>query len=389
MNFDFDKIIERKGSSCVKWDGMEKFLGAGEALPMWVADMDFLTPGYITEAIIKRANHGIFGYALRDEGYFTSLMSWLERRHQWKVERDWITFCPGVVPAVNMAVLAYTDPGDKIIVQPPVYFPFFTAVTDHNRTLVYNNMEMRNGRLCMDFENLETLAKDGAKMLIISNPHNPGGSVWTKEELTQMAEICLKYEILIISDEIHCDLIYKPFKHIPVAGLSKEISMQTFTTVAPSKTFNLSGLATSSVIIENENLRKKFNDQVNHMHIGGGNIFGNIASEEAYLHGDTYVDELMDYLAKNVEILEKYVAEYLPKIKVIRPESTFLVWLDCREMNMKDDDLNKFFLHKAKVGMNPGIMFGTGGEGFMRMNIGCPAATLIKGLDQIKEAFSK
>ena len=389
MNFDFDKIIERKGSSCVKWDGMEKFLGAGEALPMWVADMDFLTPGYITEAIIKRANHGIFGYALRDEGYFTSLMSWLERRHQWKVERDWITFCPGVVPAVNMAVLAYTDPGDKIIVQPPVYFPFFTAVTDHNRTLVYNNMEMRNGRLCMDFENLETLAKDGAKMLIISNPHNPGGSVWTKEELTQMAEICLKYEILIISDEIHCDLIYKPFKHIPVAGLSKEISMQTFTTVAPSKTFNLSGLATSSVIIENENLRKKFNDQVNHMHIGGGNIFGNIASEEAYLNGDIYVDELMDYLAKNVEILEKYVAEYLPKIKVIRPESTFLVWLDCREMNMKDDDLNKFFLHKAKVGMNPGIMFGTGGEGFMRMNIGCPAATLIKGLDQIKEAFSK
>ena len=389
MNFDFDKIIERKGSSCVKWDGMEKFLGAGEALPMWVADMDFLTPGYITEAIIKRANHGIFGYALRDEGYFTSLMSWLERRHQWKVERDWITFCPGVVPAVNMAVLAYTDPGDKIIVQPPVYFPFFTAVTDHNRTLVYNNMEMRNGRLCMDFENLETLAKDGAKMLIISNPHNPGGSVWTKEELTQMAEICLKYEMLIISDEIHCDLIYKPFKHIPVAGLSKEISMQTFTTVAPSKTFNLSGLATSSVIIENENLRKKFNDQVNHMHIGGGNIFGNIASEEAYLNGDTYVDELMDYLAKNVEILEKYVAEYLPMIKVIRPESTFLVWLDCREMNMKDDDLNKFFLHKAKVGMNPGIMFGTGGEGFMRMNIGCPAATLIKGLDQIKEAFSK
>lgn len=389
MNFDFDKIIERKGSSCVKWDGMEKFLGAGEALPMWVADMDFLTPGYITEAIIKRANHGIFGYALRDEGYFTSLMSWLERRHQWKVERDWITFCPGVVPAVNMAVLAYTDPGDKIIVQPPVYFPFFTAVTDHNRTLVYNNMEMRNGRLCMDFENLETLAKDGAKMLIISNPHNPGGSVWTKEELTQMAEICLKYEMLIISDEIHCDLIYKPFKHIPVAGLSKEISMQTFTTVAPSKTFNLSGLATSSVIIENENLRKKFNDQVNHMHIGGGNIFGNIASEEAYLNGDIYVDELMDYLAKNVEILEKYVAEYLPKIKVIRPESTFLVWLDCREMNMKDDDLNKFFLHKAKVGMNPGIMFGTGGEGFMRMNIGCPAATLIKGLDQIKEAFSK
>lgn len=389
MDFDFDKIIERKGSSCIKWDGMEKFLGAGDALPMWVADMDFLTPEYITEAIIKRANHGVFGYPLRDEGYFTSLMDWLQRRHQWKVERDWITFCPGVVPAVNMAVLAYTSPGDKIIVQPPVYFPFFTAVTDHKRTLVYNNLVMSAGRLCMDFDNLETLAKDGAKMLILSNPHNPGGSVWTKSELTQMAEICLKYNVLIISDEIHCDLIFKPFKHTPVAGISKEISLQTLTTVAPSKTFNLSGLATSSVIIENDSLRRKFNAQLDHLHIGGGNIFGNIASEQAYSHGDSYVDELMDYLALNSVILEKYVSDNLPKIKIIRPESTFLVWLDCREMGLNDEELNKFFLHKAKVGMNPGKMFGAGGEGFMRMNIGCPAATLVKGLDRIKEAFSK
>jgi len=287
-----------------------------------------------------------------------------------------------------MAVLAYTLPGDKIIVQPPVYFPFFTAVTDHKRTLCYNHLIMSDGRLCMDFGNLETLAKDGAKMLIISNPHNPGGSVWTKEELTRMAEICLKHDILIISDEIHCDLVFQPFKHTPVAGISKEISMQTITTVAPSKTFNLSGLATSSVIIENDSLRRRFNAEVDHMHIGGGNIFGNIASEEAYLHGDTYVDELMDYLAINVGILESYVAENLPKMKVIRPESTFLVWLDCRDMHLNDDDLNKFFLHKAKVGMNRGIMFGPGGEGFMRMNIGCPAATLLKGLDQIKAAFS-
>lgn len=387
MNFDFDRIIERKGSSCIKHDGMEKFLGAADALPMWVADMDFLTPAYITEAIIKRANHGVFGYPLREESYFTSLMAWLERRHQWKVQRDWISFSPGVVPAVNMAVLAFTEPGDKIIVQPPVYFPFFTAVTDHNRTLAYNQLIMRDERLCMDFDNLEALAKEGAKMLILSNPHNPGGSVWTRDELTRMAEICLKYNVLIVSDEIHCDLIYKPFKHIPVAGLSPEISMITITTVAPSKTFNLSGLATSSVIIENDSLRRKFNAQLDHLHIGGGNIFGNIASEEAYLHGDTYVDELMEYLAGNVETLEKYVSEFLPKIKVVRPESTFLVWLDCREMGMNDNDLNTFFLHKAKVGFNPGIMFGSGGEGYMRMNIGCPKATLVQGLSQIKEAF--
>lgn len=388
MNFDFDKIIERKGSSCIKYDGMSKFLGAGDALPMWVADMDFLTPEYITGAIIKKARHGVFGYPLREESYFTSLISWLERRHQWKVERDWITFCPGVVPAVNIAVLAFTQPGDKIIVQPPVYFPFFTAVTDHKRVLAYNQLVLSNGRLCMDFENLELLAKDGAKMLILSNPHNPGGSVWTPEELTRMAEICLKHDVHIVSDEIHCDLILKPYKHTPLAGLSQGISLQTITTVAPSKTFNLSGFSTASVIIENDSLRRKFNITLDHLHIGGGNIFGNIASEEAYVNGDIYVDELMDYLAGNVETLETFVTEYLPKIKVIRPESTFLVWLDCRAMSLNDEDLNKFFLHKANVGFNPGVMFGPGGEGFMRMNIGCPRATLLQGLKQIKEAFS-
>ncbi len=387
MNFNFDQIIDRKGSSCIKYDGMGKFLGADDALPMWVADMDFLTPKYITDAIIKRAEHGVFGYPMREESYFTSLIGWLMRRHQWEVMRDWLTFCPGVVPAVNLSVLAFTKPGDKIIAQPPVYFPFFAAVTDHKRELVYNQLIMKNGRLCMDFENLEKLAKEGAKMLILSNPHNPGGSVWAREELMQMAEICLKHNVLIISDEIHCDLIYKPFKHIPVASLSQEISLQTITTVAPSKTFNLSGLSTSSVIIENDSLRRKFNATLDHLHIGGGNLFGNIASEEAYLHGDTYVDELMAYLMLNIETLEEYVATNLPKIKVIRPESTFLVWLDCREMGLNDNDLNDFFLLKAKVGLNPGIMFGPGGDGFMRMNIGCPKATLLQGLGQIKEAF--
>ena len=388
MEFDFDKIIKRRGSSCIKYDGMEKFLGAADALPMWVADMDFLTPEYVTDAIMKRASHGVFGYPLREEGYYTSLMGWFERRHQWKTERDWISFCPGVVPAVNLCVQAFTEPGDKIIVQPPVYFPFFHAVTDHNRTLVYNQLKMQDGRLCMDFENLEMLASEGAKMIIISSPHNPGGSVWTRDELQQMADICQKYQILIISDEIHCDLVYKPFKHIPVASLSQEISMLSITTVAPSKTFNVSGLSTSSVIIENDSLRRKFNATLEHLHIGLGNVFGNIASEQAYLHGDVYVDELMEYLAGNLDVLEEYVNQHLPQIEMIRPEATFLVWLDCRKMGMNDKDLNDFFIQKAKVGFNPGIMFGSGGEGFMRMNIGCPRSVLLEGLDRMKAAFS-
>lgn len=389
MNFDFDSIVERKGTSCIKYDGIGSFLGATDVLPMWVADMDFLTPEYITKAIVNRANHGIFGYPLREETYFTSLSDWLERRHHWKVQREWISFCPGVVPAVNMAVLAFTEPGDKIITQPPVYFPFFTAITDHQRELVFNKLLLKNGRLSFDFENLRLLAAEGAKMLILSNPHNPGGSVWTEDELTELAEICIKHDILIISDEIHCDLVFKPYKHTPLAGISKEISMRTITTVAPSKTFNLSGFSTSSVIIENESLRKKFNNQLDHLHIGGGNIFGNIASEEAYKHGDQYVDELMNYLNENILLLEDFVNKYFPTIKVIRPESTFLVWLDCREMGLSDAELNDFFLTKAKIGLNPGIMFGPGGEGFMRINIGCSKFTLLKALEQIREAHLK
>lgn len=384
--FDFDLPIDRKGTNCIKHDGMQLFLGADGAIPMWVADTDFLTPQFVTEEIQKRTAHGIFGYPLRPESYFTSLMQWLLRRHQWKVERDWLVFSPGVVPAVNMAVLAFTESGDKIITQPPVYFPFFTAVTDHKRTLVYNPLLEKEGRFYMDFDNLEQLASEGAKMLILSNPHNPGGTVWTREELTQMATICAKHNILIISDEIHCDLVFKPFQHTPVASISHEISQITITTVAPSKTFNLSGLSSSTVIIENEALRKKYQSQSDHLHIGGGNIFGNIASEAAYTQGDEYVDALMDYLAENVDLLDEYCKKNIPEIKVMRPEATFLVWLDCKLLGMNDKELNEFFLAKAKIGLNPGVMFGPGGNGFMRMNIGCTKSTLQLALNQLKEA---
>lgn len=386
MKFDFNKIIDRKGSFCIKYDGLQQFLGADDVLPMWVADMDFLTPPFITDAIVGRAKHGIFGYPVRGDGYFSSLAAWLDRRHCWKVEKDWILFSPGVVPAVNLAVLAFTEPGDRIIVQPPVYFPFFDAVKDHGRTLVFNRLILSNGRLGIDFADLEAKAKDGAKMLILSSPHNPGGSVWTRNELSLLAEICLRYNVLIVSDEIHCDLVFKPYRHFPIASLSREISLQTITTVAPSKTFNLSGLATSSVIIENDSLRRRFAAKLDHLHIGLGNILGNIASEESYLHGDIYVDELMEYLAGNLDLVVKFASEFLPQIKVIHPEATFLVWLDCREMGLGDKELNDFFLQKAKVGLNQGAMFGPGGEGFMRMNIGCPKSVLTKGLEQIKEA---
>jgi cystathionine beta-lyase len=386
--YNFDEIVDRKGTDSIKYDAAKEFLGAtGDIIPMWVADMDFRTPDFVINALKKRIGHEVFAYTMRSKNYYESIIGWLKRRHQWEVSRESIVFSPGVVPAVNMAVLSYTQPGDRIITQPPVYFPFFNAVKDHGRELVYNPLVIKNGRLNMDLENLEKVAKEGARMIILSSPHNPGGSVWTEEELRRLADICLRNDILILSDEIHCDLVFKPNKHIPLVTLSEEIADHCITAIAPSKTFNLSGLSTSSVIIPNAELRKQFIATLDHLHIGMGNIAGNVASQAAYTYGDEWVDELMAYLSVNLDILEDYLQQQIPQIKMLRPEATFLVWLDCRELGMDDITLNKFFLEKARLGLNRGEMFGPGGSGFMRMNIGCTKATLNKALECLKEAF--
>lgn len=384
--YDFDEIVDRKGTDSIKYDAAKEFLGTGDVIPMWVADMDFRTPPFIVNAIKARIEHEIYAYTLRNKQYFGSIAGWLKRRHQWDVAEEAIVFSPGVVPALNMAVLSFTQPGDRIITQPPVYFPFFSAVKDHGRELVYNPLLSDKGRLCMDFGNLEKAVLTGARMIIISSPHNPGGSVWTEDELKRLANICLRKDVLIVSDEIHCDLVYKPCKHIPLASLSGEIADRCITFIAPSKTFNLSGLSTASVIITNEDLRKKFIATLNHLHINGGNIFGNVASQAAYTYGDEWVDELMTYLSENLDILEDFLDKHIPQVKMLRPEATFLVWLDCRDLGMDDETLNRFFLEKARLGLNRGDMFGTGGSGFMRMNIGCTKATLIRALHCLKEA---
>ncbi|MGA3014167.1 MAG: PatB family C-S lyase [Bacteroidales bacterium] len=386
--YNFDEFIDRKGTDSIKYDAAKEFLGATrDVIPMWVADMDFRTPDFVVNSLKKRIDHEIYAYSIRSKNYYESIIGWLKRRHQWEVSKEAIVFSPGVVPAVNMAVLSYTQFGDRVITQPPVYFPFFNAVKDHGRKLVYNPLILKNGRLNMDFENLEKVAKEGARMIIISSPHNPGGSVWTEEELRRLAEICLHNDILILSDEIHCDLVFKPNKHFPLASLSDEIADHCITAIAPSKTFNLSGLSTASVIITNAELRNKFIATLDHLHIGMGNIAGNIASQAAYTYGDEWVDELMIYLSENLDILEDYLHKYIPRIKMLRPEATFLVWLDCTELGMDDVTLNKFFLEKARLGLNRGEMFGPGGSGFMRMNIGCTKATLNMALECLKEAF--
>jgi len=388
MQYNFDKIIDRDNTASVKFDLREKVFGNQDVIPMWVADMDFETPDFIIHALKKRLEHPILGYSYRPDSYFQSIINWVKRRHHWKIDKEWISFSPGIVPAVNMAIMAYTQPGDKILVQPPVYHPFFSAVSNNKRTLVENPLILKNGRHHIDFEDLKSKLQD-AKMILLSNPHNPGGAVWTQEELKKIGDLCVENNVLIMADEIHGDLVFKPAKYIPMASVSPQIANQTVTFIAPSKTFNMAGLATSSVISSNKILKEKFDQILDTIHIGMGNIFGTVASEAAYNHGDEWLDELLEYLSKNMGYVEEFITEYIPEIKVIRPEGTYLMWLDCSDLNLKNKDLKDFMIHDAGLGFNDGRIFGTGGGGFMRMNVACPRQTVQLALKKLKKAVKQ
>ena len=386
--WNFDRPVKREDTDCIKYDLREEIFGMKNIIPMWVADMDFLTPDFIVESLHKRLDHEIYGYSFRSPEYYQSIIKWIKIRHNWTVEREWISFSPGIVPALNFCTLAFSQPGDSIVVQPPVYFPFFTAVESHGRNLIYNRLTESEGEWSMDFNSLVSGINDKTKMIIISNPHNPVGRVWTPEELNILGDICLKHNILIISDEIHCDLVLPGFIHTPVASLSEKIAEITITLIAPSKTFNLAGLSTSSVIISNPALRKTFNKIVDNLHIGSGNIFGNTASIAAYTHGYEWLDALLDYIDHNVEFVKDYCNEMIPEIIPVSPEATYMIWLDCRKFGMNGKELQNFFVTKADVGMNEGSTFGPGGEGFMRMNLGTTHQTVMKAMEQIEKAVS-
>jgi len=386
MRWNFDEAASREGTYCIKYDMREETFGRKDVIPMWVADMDFKTPGFIADKLRKRVEHELYGYSFRPAGYFSSIIKWLAVRHKWQVNKEWICFCPGVVPALNLCTLAFTRPGDSVIVQPPVYTPFFSAVENHGRNLIYNQLIEKEGSWTMDFDSLRRSITVNTKMIIISNPHNPVGRTWTRGELKILGEICLENKILILSDEIHCDLMLPGFIHTPIAGISEELADITVTCIAPSKTFNLAGLSTSSVIISNPVLRKYFNKRIDSLHVGNGNIFGNVASMAAYSEGHDYVDELMKYIDGNVRYVQKYCNEHIPEIVPVRPESTYMIWLDCRKLSMTGKELQNFFVQKAGVGFNEGSQFGPGGEGFMRMNLGAPIATVKKAMEQIESA---
>ena len=387
MQYNFDEIIDRNNTNCIKYDAMEAFIGAKDAIPMWVADMDLRTPDFVIDALKKRLDHEVLGYTFRSDEFYESIINWLQKRHQWSVRKEWISFSPGVVSGFTIAIEQFSNPGDKIIIQPPVYFPFLQSIEGLGRTPLLNPLKIENGRMCMDFENLESQIDSTTKVLLLCNPHNPGGSVWTREELTRLSEICVKNNIVVISDEIHADVVFKPHKHTPFASVSKEASMNSITVISHSKTFNVAGLATSYVVAENPELLGKYNKSLNMLHLNMGNIFGAEALVASYTYGERWLTELNDYLEGNVKLVDSFLKKNIPQLKVIRPESTFLIWIDCRELGMKATELKDFFFNKAKIAINEGSMFGVGGEGFVRLNIGCPRSVVQKALNQLKEAL--
>ena len=386
MTHDFDQSIDRSGTHSVKFDARKAYFGRADVQPLWVADMDFATPGAVTEALIARAQHPVYGYTQYPDSMFQSMIDWCLRRFEWQITRNQIIMCPGVVPSIYAAIQALTEPGDKIIVQPPVYFPLFNAVTDTERELTLNPLRLEQGHYRMDLAHLEDCAKQGARMLLLCSPHNPVGRVWTREELSALLALAERYAMTIISDEIHADLIYPEQKHIPLASLTDSVNV--LTTIAPSKTFNIPGLGLSSIIVPKAEDRKAIQRVTNQWQVSATNPFSITAFEAAYQHGEEWLEALMRYLDNTRARTEEFVDSELQHISVIHPEGTYLVWLDCREMGLENAALQQFFIHQAGVGLNPGYVFGEAGSGFMRLNIGTPWANVQQALTRIKSAQS-
>jgi cystathionine beta-lyase len=389
MKYDFNKIVDRSKYHSVKWDELETIFGAQDVLPLWVADMEFMSPKPVVEAIKKAAEHGIYGYTSRPDSYYQAIIDWIEKKHHWKVKKDWLAYGPGVVPALSFIIRAFTQPGDKVMVQPPVYYPFFRAIEYNGCHIVNNPLKVESNKYVMDFEDLERKIDDPRiKILILCSPHNPVGRVWQKEELSRLGEICLKHHLIVVSDEIHADILFKGYKHTPFASISKEFAQNSITCTAPSKTFNLAGLQTSTIIIPNEKYYGIYNNMLNSLGLNENNYFGLIALEAAYRYGEEWLNQLLFYLKENLEFLIEYFKERIPKIKVIKPEGTFLVWLDCRQLGFNVKSLNDFMLKKAKIALDDGNWFGKEGEGFMRINIACPRSFLEEGLKRIERAVN-
>lgn len=386
MRYNFDEAVIQSESS-VKWSAAEKMFGQEDIIPLWVADMDFKGPDPVIEALKRRAETGIYGYSFLPDSLYESVADWLLKRHQWPIEKEWICFSPGVVPALNACISAFTSPEDPVIIQTPVYPPFHNAVLENGRKLIFNPLQIKNNRYCMDFEDLTAkFISDRPKMVILCNPHNPVGSVWSAEELNELARLCAEHDVLLLSDEIHSDLVFHDYKHIPAASLSEQIASRSVTCIAPSKTFNMAGLQASFVIIPDKELRESFQQTMKRDHRTMANAFAVTAAEAAYRSGEDWLDQCLAYIRGNADYALRFLRERLPVFKPSNPEGTYLLWVDCRGLNMTTEELKAFMTGKAKVAVTDGSGFGAEGAGFIRMNLACRRSTLEEALSRLEQA---
>jgi cystathionine beta-lyase len=384
----FDKVIDRTGTESLKWVYPRKVLKVEDALPMWVADMDFEAPPAVVEAIKRRAEHGVFGYPLVPPSFFAAAIDWLGRRHGWEVRKDMMAMTPGIVPALNYCVRAFSQPGDPVIIQTPVYHPFYYAIERNGRRIVRNPLRFDGRRYTMDLEDLERKIDGPGRTLILCSPHNPVGRVWTREELEALGRIAVERDLLVVADEIHHDLVYGGHRHEVFAKLSPEVSRRTVTCIAPSKTFNTAGLTTAAVVASDPGLLKRFEDEEERSGFDLGQVFGIVAFEAAYAHGEGWLEELLPYLEANVDFMARFLTERVPQIRLIRPEGTYLAFLDCRDLGLDPAGLNDFFLKKARVYFSDGKIFGDEAAGFVRINFGCPRSMLQEALERIERAVA-
>jgi cystathionine beta-lyase len=386
--YDFDKVVERRGSGAIKTDCVKKVFGKDGLTPMWVADMDFETPDFIVEAVSERLEHPVFGYTAEPGDFRPAIVDWIEEHHGWKIDGEWLSYIPGIVKGIGMAINALLEKDEKVIIQPPVYHPFRLVPQNNGREVVFNPLrELPDGGYEMDLENLEAVCDDKCRLLILSNPHNPAGIVWPRETLVRLAEFCYRKGLIVISDEIHCDMALFGNKHVPFASVSDEAAACSITFGAPSKTFNIAGIVSSYSIVPNESLRKKFYGWMEASEFNAAPIFAPIATIAAFRKGEEWRRQMIEYIEGNIELVISFCREKMPQIKPLRPQASFLVWLDCRDLGLGHDELVSLFVDKAGLALNDGETFNPGGAGFMRLNIGTSRATLQQALTRLSRAL--
>ena len=388
MSYNFDKIIDRTGSGDLKHCVLKERYGRDDLLPLWVADMDFETPEFITDALRQRLEHSLFGYTVVPEELWSTIIRWIADHHRWQVERQWLTYIPGIVKGIGMAINVFVKDDEKVIIQPPVYHPFRLTPQGNGRKVVFNPLkEKPDGGYEMDFEQLAEVADEKCRLLILSNPHNPAGICWDADTLRRLAHFCYEHNIIVISDEIHSDMALFGNRHIPFATVSDEAAQISITFGAPSKTFNIAGIVSSYAIVPNPTLRRRFYTWLEANELNDPPLFAPIATIAAYQNGEQWRRQMLAYVEENIRFVEDYCLENIPAVKPLRPQASFLVWLDCRALGLNHEQLIDLFVNRAHLALNDGEMFGQGGEGFVRLNVGTPRAILKQALEQLKRAI--